>query len=86
MASSVDYPHFPEGARRWDQRVYHPDGKGNIRSLSELWTSENHRAPSWIRGILAGVKLMGAAPLSGTLRFAWDDSAKMRAALAKQEA
>jgi hypothetical protein len=81
-----DYPHFPEGARRWDQRVYHPDGKGNIRSLSELWTSENHRAPSWIRGILAGVKLMGAAPLSGTLRFAWDDSAKMRAALAKQEA
>lgn len=81
-----DYPHFPEGARRWDQRVYHPDDKGNIRSLSELWTSENHRAPSWIRGILAGVKLMGAAPLSGTLRFAWDDSAKMRAALAKQEA
>ena len=81
-----DYPHFPEGSRRWDQRVYHPDGNGNIRSLSELWTSEKHRAPSWIRGILAGVKLMGAAPLSGTLRFAWDDSAKMRAALAKQEA
>ncbi len=46
----------------------------------------SHRAPSWIRGILAGVRLMGAAPLSGTLRFAWDDSAKMRAALAKQEA
>jgi len=81
-----DYPHFPEGARRWDQRVYHPDGKGGIRPLSELWTSESHRAPSWIRGILAGVRLMGAAPLSGTLRFAWDDSAKMRAALAKQEA
>jgi hypothetical protein len=28
---------------------------------------------------------MGQAPLSGTLRYAWDDSAKMRAALAKQE-
>ena len=37
-----DYPHFPEGSRRWDQRVYHPDGKGGIRPLSELWTSENH--------------------------------------------
>lgn len=81
-----DYPHFPEGARRWDQRVYHPDGKGNVRPLSELWTSENRRAPAWIRTILAAVRLMGQAPLSGTLRFAWDDSAKMRAALAKQEA
>jgi hypothetical protein len=28
---------------------------------------------------------MGAAPLSGTLRLAWDDSAKMRAALTRQE-
>ncbi|HEY2040216.1 MAG TPA: hypothetical protein VGG95_11150 [Edaphobacter sp.] len=81
-----DYPHFPEGARRWDQRVYHPDQSGNIRPLSELWKTGNNRAPSYIRGILAGVKLMGAAPLSGTLRFAWDDSAKMRAALAEQEA
>jgi hypothetical protein len=81
-----DYPHFPEGSRRWDQRVYHPDREGNIRPLSELWRTQNNRAPSYIRTILAGVKLMGAAPLSGTLRFAWDDSAKMRAALAKQEA
>jgi hypothetical protein len=81
-----DYPHFPEGSRRWDQRVYHPDGKGGMRPLSELWTSENHMPPMWIRAILASVRLMGAAPLSGTLRFAWDDSAKMRAALAKQEA
>lgn len=81
-----DYSHFPEGSRRWDQRVYHPDATGTMRSLSELWTSENHRPPTWLRTILGCVRLMGAAPLSGTLRFAWDDSAKMRAALAKQEA
>jgi hypothetical protein len=80
-----NYPHFPEGSRQWDQRVYHPDSNGNMRRLSELWTSEGHRAPAWIRMILAGVRMMGAAPLSGTLRFAWDDSAKMRAALARQE-
>lgn len=80
-----NYPHFPEGSRQWDQRVYHPDAAGNIRPLSELWTSEGHRAPSWIRMILASVRMMGAAPLSGTLRFAWDDSAKMRADLARQE-
>jgi hypothetical protein len=81
-----DYPHFPAGSQRWDQRVYHPDSRGEVRPLSELWNTENHRAPSWMRAILAGVRMMGQAPLSGTLRFAWDDSAKMRAALAKQEA
>jgi hypothetical protein len=80
-----DYPHFPEGARRWDQRVYHPDGRGEMRPLSELWTSETHRAPFWISFILACVRMMGEAPVSGTLRYAWDDSAKMRAALARQE-
>jgi hypothetical protein len=80
-----DYPHFPEGARRWDQRVYHPDNNGEMRPLIELWTSERRVAPAWIRTILACVRMMGQAPLSGTLRYAWDDSAKMRAALAKQE-
>ena len=80
-----DYPHFPEGARRWDQRVYHPDSRGEMRPFSELWTSESHRAPFWISSILACVRMMGEAPLSGTLRYAWDDSAKMRAALSRQE-
>ena len=81
-----DYPHFPEGSRRWDQRVFHPDVNGEMRPLSEIWAGEKKCAPSWITAILTAVKLMGAAPLSGTLRYAWDDSAKMRAALAKQEA
>jgi hypothetical protein len=81
-----DYPHFPEGARRWDQRVYHPNSKGEMRPLVELWTSERRVAPVWIRAILTCVRMMGEAPLSGTLRYAWDDSAKMRAELAKQEA
>lgn len=80
-----DYPHFPEGARRWDQRVYHPDSRGEMRPLNELWTSERRLAPVWIRTILACVRMMGEAPLSGTLRYAWDDSAKMRAALTRQE-
>jgi hypothetical protein len=80
-----DYPHFPEGSQRWDQRVFHPDANGTMRPLSEIWTGERHRAPTWIEGILAAVRLMGHAPLSGTLRYAWDDSARMRAALARQE-
>ena len=27
-----DYPHFPEGSRRWDQRVYHLDANGVMPS------------------------------------------------------
>jgi hypothetical protein len=81
-----NYPHFPEGAQRWDQRVFHPDANGEMRPLSEIWAGEAKRAPAWIEAILAAVRLMGMAPLSGTLRYAWDDSAKMRAALSKQEA
>ncbi|MDE1178571.1 MAG: hypothetical protein PW789_18510 [Edaphobacter sp.] len=83
-----NYPHFPEGAQRWDQRVYHPDANGEMRKLSDLWAGEGRdkHPPSWIEGILACVRLMGEAPLSGTLRYAWDDSAKMRAALTKQDA
>jgi hypothetical protein len=56
-----------------------------MRPLSELWTSDSHRAPTYIRSILSAVRLLGAAPLSGTLRLAWDDSASMRAALARQD-
>lgn len=81
-----NYPHFPESSQRWDQRVFHPDTRGEMRPLSELWAGESRRAPRWIEGTLAAVRAMGHAPLSGTLRYAWDDSAKMRAALAKQQA
>jgi hypothetical protein len=79
-----DYPHFPEGSRRWDQRVYHPDAQGAIRPLSELWTTG--RAPIYLRGILSGVRMMGAAPVSGGLRLAWTNTGEMRATLAKQDA
>ena len=54
---------FPEGSQRWDERVYHPDRKGEMRPLSELW-SHGQRAGDSSRGILAAVRMMGAAPLS----------------------
>src|ERR1700730_6402369 len=79
-----DYPHFPEGSRLWDERVYHPDREGNTQPLSELWN--RGRAPKFIRGVLGAVRMMGAAPLSRGLRLAWNDSGEMRATLAKQEA
>jgi hypothetical protein len=79
-----DYPHFPVGSRRWDERVYHPDSNGTMRSVSELWPTG--QAPAYIRGVLTSVRLMGAAPLSTGLRMAWNDTGEMRTALAKLDA
>jgi hypothetical protein len=79
-----DYPHFPEGSQRWDQRVYHPDARGVVRPLAEVWTEG--RAPFYLRAILSGVRMMGAAPVSGGLRLAWMNTGEMRATLAKQNA
>jgi len=81
LAAIRDYPHFPEGSRRWDERVYHPDSSGAIRPLSSLWITGH--APVYIRSILNAVRLMGSAPLSNGLRMAWNDTGEMRAALAR---
>lgn len=79
-----DYPDFPEGSRRWDERVFHPDAKGNDCRLSELW--HDPEAPAYIRAVLSVVKMMGSAPVSGGLRLAWNDSSAMRTALAERKA
>jgi hypothetical protein len=76
-----DYPHFPEGSRLWDERVYHPDARGQLRPLTELWTMG--RAPTFFRAALGIVRVMGAAPVSGGLRMAWNDSVEMRATLSE---
>ncbi len=77
-----NYPDFPDGSRRWDERVYHPSADGQVRSLAQLWTGGH--APAWLAGVIAFVRLLGAPPVSGSLRLAWDDSTSMRAALAEK--
>jgi hypothetical protein len=79
-----NYPDFPEGSRRWDERVYHPDAEGNIRPLSELWSDD--RAPVYLGAILSFVRMMGTAPVSSGLRLAWNDRGAMRSALADRKA
>jgi hypothetical protein len=79
-----DYPEFPEGSRRWDERVYHPDAEGKIQPLTALWTTG--RAPAFFRAALKIVQMMGAAPVSSGLRMAWDDTGEMRADLAELDA
>ena len=67
-----DYPEFPQGSRRWDQRVYHPDKDGVVRPICDLWT--NGECPRYIKWVIAGVRLMGSGPISDSLRRAWDES------------
>ena len=79
-----DYPEFPEGSRRWDERVYHPDAEGNMQPLSAIWNRGS--APGYLSAIVSAVRMMGSAPVSSGLRLAWNDATAMRAALAEREA
>jgi hypothetical protein len=79
-----DYPHFPEGSRTWDERVYHPDMDGMIQPMKRLWTTGH--APAFFMAALAVVRMMGARPVSDGLRIAWNDSGEMRTTLAKLDA
>ncbi|CAN5520698.1 hypothetical protein BH10ACI4_BH10ACI4_01690 [soil metagenome] len=81
-----DYPHFPEGSQRWDQRAFHPDTQGNVRPLSELWTADangQQKPPKLVTGIIRVVRALGAAPVSGGLRIAWNETNEMRTTLAR---
>jgi hypothetical protein len=87
LRSAVDavrhYPDFPEGSRRWDERVYHPDGEGISRSLRELWPDGN--PPLAMRLGIGIVRCMGRGLLSQGLRMAWSDSHRLGAAVGEPE-
>jgi hypothetical protein len=74
-----DHPEFPQGSRRWDERVYHPDQHGVMRPVSELWASGE--APAYLMFVIKAVRLMGSGPISGSLRRAWDESGELGFAL-----
>ena len=80
-----NYPEFPEGSRRWDERVYHPDVDGILRPLASLWSCGNSgHPPAYLAAVIAFVRLLGAAPVSSGLRLAWNDAGAMRAAMAEK--
>ena len=81
LAAVRNYPDFPEGSRRWDERVFHPDAHGVSRPLSELWI--NNHAPAYISAVIAAVRMLGSAPVSSGLRLARNDASAMRTALAE---
>ncbi len=87
LQSTIDairhYPEFPQGSRSWDDRVFHPDARGDVRPLSELWP--NGSPPRLLSAGLALVQLMGQGLVAGGLRLAWNDSNQLRLALGEHE-
>jgi hypothetical protein len=54
-----EYPDYPEGSRHWDERVFHPDPKGEMRPLCALW----REPPAFITLFFAAVRLLESAPV-----------------------
>ncbi len=79
-----DYPDFPEGSRRWDERVFHPDMNGVDRPVSQLWP--DGQAPAYMRAVLHLVRMLGSNPISHGLRAAWNESHELQFALGEREA
>lgn len=77
-----DYPEFPQGSRRWDERVFHPDCNGVVRPLRELWPGGE--APSYLSMAIKAVRLMGSRPVAGGLRMAWNESRELKFALGEE--
>jgi len=49
-----NYPEYPMGSRRWDERVFHTDENGTERPLSALWKAP----PKYVEQILSGIRLL----------------------------
>ncbi|HEY6370408.1 MAG TPA: hypothetical protein VIX37_07495 [Candidatus Sulfotelmatobacter sp.] len=50
-----NYPEYPIGSRRWDERIFHPDVNGGPdRPISTLWKAP----PKFVEQILAGIRLL----------------------------
>jgi hypothetical protein len=50
-----NYPEYPQGSRRWDDRIFHPgENGGPDRPISALWEAP----PACVEGILSWVRLL----------------------------
>jgi hypothetical protein len=60
-----DYPDYPEGSRRWDERVFHPDSSGVIQPVSQLW----QKPPAFIEAVFSGIRLLEVAPVRRAMEY-----------------
>ena len=60
-----NYPEYPIGSRRWDDRIFHPDENGGPdRPISALWKAP----PKYVEQILGCVRMLESAAVQGTMR------------------
>jgi len=59
-----NYPDYPTGSRRWDERIFHPDANGGPdRPISALWKAP----PKYVERILSGIRLLENATVQRAL-------------------
>jgi hypothetical protein len=64
-----DHPQFSPGWQRWDERAFHRDASGEMRTLAELWTKG--KAPLAMRLLIHGVRLFRYRTLARALSLAF---------------
>ena len=68
-----DFPQFSEGWQRWDERAFHPDAHGIMRSFADLWP--NGKAPRLLRTAITIVHLLENRLCTRGLRLVYDHDA-----------
>jgi hypothetical protein len=66
-----NFPQFSEGWQRWDERAFHPDAEGNMRSMAELWPSG--KPPRLLRIAIGLVHLLESRPFAKGMRMFYAD-------------
>ncbi|AXC11337.1 hypothetical protein ACPOL_2001 [Acidisarcina polymorpha] len=60
-----EYPNYPEGQRKWDERTYHPDHAGAVVPVYKLWPNGT---PSLFRKLFGAALLMEHRHVRETMR------------------
>ena len=73
-----EYPDYPIGSRRWDDRIFHPDENGEAdRPISVLWKAP----PAYVEHILSYVRMFENAVVQRSLGFLFGHSAASKGPL-----
>jgi hypothetical protein len=65
----TDFPEFMPGWQRWDERAFHPDREGVMRSFAELWP-DGH-APKLLLAAISLIRTFGVRGLGAPLSLAF---------------
>jgi len=65
----TDFPEFPTGWQRWDERVFHPDRYGVMQRACDLWP--DGKAPLPLRAAIGFVRLGRSDAFTRTFSFAF---------------